>query len=310
MSSLSVDEARRFLDHCRVGKCLSPHTLRAYKADLNDFVHVIGRESVVSNVDRDVIRNYARLLLDERRLQASTVKRRIATIKVWFHWLEREERVPLNVLRRLDLTIRIPTRLPRALESAEMRLLLVAVCRHPHRGVLQRYEALLMQFVVVALFTTGLRISELVSARREDLCPHQGALHVRGKGDRERRVYLPGRRALSTLKIFLAARDHLHAEAEHLIVNSDGTQVTAQHVRRRLRTLARNAGIRRRVTPHMLRHTAATQLLEAGVDIRFVQRLLGHASISTTQIYTHVRDEALKSKLCRADTLARLSRAG
>src|SRR5262249_55053864 len=98
--------------------------------------------------------------------------------------------------------------------------------------------------------------------------------------------------------------------SQALLVRSDGGPLTAQHVRKHLRSLAVAAGIQRRVTPHMLRHTAATQLLEADVDIRFVQRLLGHASISTTQIYTQVRDAALKAKLTRANTLARLRRAG
>jgi integrase/recombinase XerD len=164
-----------------------------------------------------------------------------------------------------------------------------------------------MQFVLTALLTTGVRIGELVSAKRRDLSSTDGVLHIKGKGDRERNVYLPGRQAQASMNAFLARRDRIRQAEDGLLITADGMLVTAGQIRRRLRTLAGFAGIPRRVTPHMLRHTAATQLLEAGVDIRYVQRLLGHASIATTEIYTHVRDVALRDQLIRANTLGRIT---
>jgi site-specific recombinase XerD len=229
-----------------------------------------------------------------------------------FRWLEREGLVPLSVFHRLDLAIRLPRRLPRALEAEEMRCLLRAARRRQnlseHRPL--SYERLLLHFIVVTLFTTGVRVSELVSVRIDDVSYRDGTIQVRGKGNRERRVYLPGRQALNLLSRFLERRWRITSTSRHLLVDARGRPITPQHVRKTLRALGQRAGLSRRITPHMLRHTAATQLLEAGVDTRFVQRLLGHASIATTQIYTQVRDTALQTTLARANTLARLIRAG
>jgi len=297
----------RFLDHCRVAKRLSVNTLRAYECDLTDFLSYVGRNTVVTGIDREKVRSYARALLDERDLRETTVKRRLATLRVLFRWMEREELVPLSVFHRLDLSIRLPRRLPRTLEPAEMSRLLqrTEVESRAHRGV-GKYEALLMHFVVVALFTTGLRIGELVAVRLPDLGAVDGSIAIRGKGNRERRVYIPGRQALRVLSRYLGARRHINTQTDCLLVSGDGTCITAQRIRKRMREVAGRAGIRRSITPHMLRHTAATQLLEAGVDIRFVQRLLGHTSILTTQLYTEVRDVTLQAKLERANTLSRL----
>jgi site-specific recombinase XerD len=300
----------RFLDHCRIAKGLSTHTLRAYGFDLAHFASAIGSDTRVTAIGRDTVREYARGVVDNRQLAASSLKRRIATLKVMFRWLEREELLEASPFHRLDLSIRLPKRLPRSLTPHEMRQLIrtaEAAVRAAHAS--SRYPAILLHFAVVALFTTGLRVSELVSAKLQDVSLLEGAIQVRGKGNRERTVYLPGRQASTALARYYSARKAIETAEERLLASSDGKGLTPQDVRKHLRTLAITAGIERRVTPHMLRHTAATQLLEAGVDIRFVQRLLGHASISTTQIYTQVRDSTLKAKLVRANTLARLNRA-
>lgn len=301
--------ASRFLDHCRVAKSLAPNTLRAYSSDLKHAIRTFGAETDPLVIDREHVRDYVRQMLDKDRSKETTAKRRVATLKIFFKWLEREEVVSLSVFKTVDLSIRLPRRLPRALDVADMRKLLRHVENRSDRAA-NVYQQQLMHFVVVALFTTGVRISELVSLQMAHVSIIDGALHVRGKGNRERRVYLPGRDALRVFSQFIRARHRLHGAAEPLLLTEYGERVTAAYVRQRLRRLARSAGIERRVTPHMLRHTAATQLLEAGVDIRFVQRLLGHSSIATTQIYTQVRDGALKEKLVRANTLARLRRAG
>jgi site-specific recombinase XerD len=297
-----------FLQHCRVAKSLSACTLRAYRSDLADFERLIGSGTTISEVDRDRIRSYVRVLLD-RGLKQTTIKRRVATLKVFFRWLEHEGLLPLSVFHRLDLSIRLPRRLPRALDPEDMRRLLRAAGSRVRRAAARTsYDDLLGHFLVVALFTTGLRVGELVSINIADVSVRESAIQVRGKGNRERRVYLPGRLAILALGRFLAARRTIRTSHDSLFVGASGIAITAQHVRNRLASLGVAAGIVHRVTPHMLRHTAATQLLEAGVDIRFVQKLLGHSSIATTQIYTHVRDVALKAKLARANTLARLSR--
>jgi site-specific recombinase XerD len=310
-AALLSTAAEKFLEHCRVARHLSDNTLRAYAGDLAHFTGALGAATTVHEVDRDAVRRYARTILDEKGLKESTVKRRMATLKVLFRWLEREGIVPLSVFHHLDVSIRLPKRLPRALDADEMRRLLGAARRRPSgAGESRPYDAVLLHFVVVTLFTTGLRVGELVSVRLDQVSLRDGTIHVRGKGNRERRVYLPGRQAMALLAKFMELRRRVAAASNHLLVTTGGAPCTTQHVRHALRKLAERARLNRRVTPHMLRHTAATHLLEAGVDTRFVQSLLGHASIATTQIYTHVRDTALKATLDRANTLSRLSRAG
>lgn len=309
MTTSLAEAARRFLDHCRVAKRLSPNTLRAYDIDLSAFCAFAGADTPAQDIDRERLRSFARMLFDRLGLKETTVKRRIAALKVMFRWLEQEEIVPLTPFHRLDFTLRLPRRLPRALSADEIRRLL-EVAEAEANG--PSFEACLMHFIVVTLFATGLRIGELSSTLVGDVDVATGTIRVRGKGNRERAVYLPKGHAARTLARYLRARARLAPPHANLLVTQSGNPATPQGIRRLLAALADRAGILRRVTPHMLRHTAATQLIEAGVDIRFVQKLLGHASIATTQIYTQVSDSSLRATLERANTVERVrkGRAG
>lgn len=158
------------------------------------------------------------------------------------------------------------------------------------------------------MVATGIRVGELTRLRLDDVTPDGAAVRIHGKGSRDRIAYVPDAALAAAIATLRAsrARSASGAGASPLFVNRRGTALRPQSIRARLRTLAQAAGVSRRVTPHMLRHTAATLLIETGVDIRFVQRLLGHASIATTEIYTHVSDEALRATLARADVLGAL----
>lgn len=303
-TSLSIHQIG-FIEYCRVEKSLAPHTLRSYKSDIEDFVKEPSTPSYPTDVAEDTIRNYVRHSFDGRALKATTVKRRLASLKLFFRWLESRGHVESSVFRRLDLSIRLPKRLPRALSSDEARSLL----RHakPSESQIKDHDVLLTYFSVVVLFTTGIRITELTTARLSDVARTEAALRVHGKGSRERWVYMSGLQASRVLRRFLSARQRIDGPSDRLLVRASGAPVTAQWIRARLRGLTKGAQLRRHVTPHMLRHTAATELLEAGVDIRFVQRLLGHASIATTQIYAHVSDSALRQRLAEANTLLRVA---
>ena len=155
-----------------------------------------------------------------------------------------------------------------------------------------------------------MRVSELASLRFCDIDLEHRTLRIRGKGNRERQVFLTSIEVASELECYIAAvaPENVTPDAP-LFLNRLGGYLSTGSIRRGLRRLAKDAGLTRRITPHMLRHSAATSLLEAGVDIRFVQRLLGHQSISTTEIYTHVSDEKLKQVVIAADTIGRLKAA-
>jgi site-specific recombinase XerD len=157
------------------------------------------------------------------------------------------------------------------------------------------------------MISTGLRVGEVCRLRVEDISPDGLSLRVHGKGSRDRVAYVSDTTLRTDLsKIFKRRRIDAGSSAA-LFLNRRGFPIRPQSIRSKLRKVAGDAGIARRVTPHMLRHTAATLLIETGVDIRFVQRLLGHASIATTEIYTHISDEALRATLERADVLGVLN---
>jgi integrase/recombinase XerD len=152
------------------------------------------------------------------------------------------------------------------------------------------------------LASTGLRVSELCAVKLSDVRPSTGEISVLGKGSRERVAIIANQRVRKLLADYIHGLDRAEGSAP-LFQNRRGRRLTPQCLRLRLHSLCATSRLGQRVTPHMLRHTAATMLLEGGVDMRFVQRLLGHASIATTQIYTHVSDTALRSALERADVM-------
>jgi integrase/recombinase XerD len=156
------------------------------------------------------------------------------------------------------------------------------------------------------LIVTGLRIGELTSLRVCDVTGAATQIRVRGKGDRERTVYVANERLQTDFRRFLEDRCDAAGSQAWLFTNSMGDRLTAQAFRKRLRTLSRSLRIDPHLTPHQFRHSAATLLIEEGVDIRLVQRLLGHASIATTEIYTKVSDNSLSSAVSAADTLAKI----
>jgi integrase/recombinase XerD len=271
---------------------------------LRDFARFTGAGIRPSAVSRQTLHEYV-AVLTARELKATTIRRRIATLRVFFRWLVDDEQLEENPFWRTKLTVRLPRRLPRTLHADELRRVLSMPNRRQAGGAQGRYDAALSHFIVVALFATGVRVGELAALRLSDLDREEGAILVRGKGSRERRVYFVGNRAAAALRRYLSIRPAGAMCCDQLVIEGDGSALTVEAIRRRVRRVARGMGVLRRVTPHMLRHTAATRLLEAGVDIRYVQRVLGHASISTTQLYTQVSDRWLRDALTRADTLRR-----
>ncbi|HYC04950.1 MAG TPA: tyrosine-type recombinase/integrase [Azospirillaceae bacterium] len=288
------DAVSAFLRYCRDERGLSARTLAAYSQDLAEFARfAAGRAARIEDCTPALLVDYATHLKGPRGLALATVKRRLACLRSFLGWAERKGVIGTSPFRRVDLTIRLPRRLPRCLSVQELRALFEA---RPKARPLDGLALLL-------LFATGMRVGELAAARVGDLDMDGRSLRVRGKGDRERRVFLPPE-AVEELRQALAERPPTARSAAAPLVASKGG---AARIRRGIRRIAEAAGLSRRITPHMLRHSAATALLEAGVDIRFVQRLLGHRSITTTELYTHVGDERLKQVILGADVLRRVA---
>jgi len=284
------DAATQFIRHCQSIRKLSPHTVRAYELDLARFSHFLGRRAAVAICDKSVIQNYVRHLFDVRSLKEASVKRHLATLRSFFHWLEDDgEEVVEDPFRGARIRIRMPKRLPRVIARSDLRRLLLH--DRPHT-----FADLTAYVATELLFATGMRVSELASLLDSAVDVDEGTITIIGKGNRQRRVFVPDE-LKSLLRDYRIVRDRCPSTAETFLINSRGDAASPQMIRRLVRLHGERSAVRDRVTPHMFRHSVATYLLEEGVDIRYVQRLLGHRSISTTEIYTHVADAALKVRI-------------
>jgi site-specific recombinase XerD len=285
-----------FLAYCDRERHLAPHTLAAYRQDLAEFCRYFPGRAIDEIMGSELVA-YSQHLTSSRKLAPATVKRRFACLRMMFSKLTRQRLVRESPFATIDLRIRIPTRLPRCLGTGETRALLRAA----------RSESRTTHLATVLLLATGIRVSELASIQTKDIDLEQGSVRIRGKGSRERLVFLSDEKIIAQICDYIVGEHPPGELSIRLLLNARGRPVTASCLRRRIKALGRKAHLTRTVTPHMLRHTAATALMEAGVDIRFVQRLLGHQAITTTQLYTHVSDRALKAAISAANVISQLS---
>lgn len=295
-----AEAVESFLFHCQFEKHLSPKTLRAYSTDLRQFTSFprdSGIAADISLLGKTELRPYIQSLFG--RFQGKTVKRKVATLKALFRYLERDEMIVTNPFHRMDVRIKEATRLPRTIPIGQLRLLFnhlrngveAASPDVPGRGRLVRDLAILEM-----MFATGARVSEVCNLNLCDLDTLEGWVRIFGKGARERLVQLCHPVTIASLREHERIRGTAGPE-EPLFLSARGTRLTEQSVRVLLRRYAKAAGVQSPVRPHLVRHSVATLLLEQGVDIRQIQFLLGHSSIATTQIYTHVDSRSQRAVL-------------
>ncbi|MEF2074438.1 tyrosine-type recombinase/integrase [Consotaella aegiceratis] len=282
-----------FVFHCEVERNLAGYTVRSYRCDLKDFFSYSPVRDVEDCLSVRVLKGYlAHMVEADRPLSAATVRRRFATLRGFARFAAKTYGLK-DPFHDWGPAIKRARRLPRAISADEVRTLIA-----DDRGATSTDVE--TTFAVLLISATGLRVSELCSIRRQDIAADGSAIHICGKGARDRVVYISD----PSLKREIVRRKLAGRYTnDFLLVNGRGTRLDPQSLRRRLHKLHASRGIDRNITPHMLRHTAATLLIEQGTDIRFVQRLLGHASIATTEIYTHVTDVALKRAITEANVV-------
>ncbi|MBL4693664.1 MAG: tyrosine-type recombinase/integrase [Magnetovibrio sp.] len=290
-----------FLEDCR-RKNLSGHTVRAYQQDLNDFRHWLKRSDGLDLLSKDTIGAWISDLA-ARRLAPTTIKRRVACLKVLFRWLEDEGRIEHNPFLGFRTHIKIPKKLPKNLSKSELRSLMGSPRALTFSEVTFSDDCLLLALEI--LFSTGIRVGELCSIQLENLDLETGIITIKGKGNRERKVYLVDQALRTVLSHYLHIRAQKSPLSDCLLVTQRAAACTPNSIRIALHKHVETQGLSRTITPHMFRHTTATQLLENGVDIRYVQKLLGHASITTTEIYTHVSDVKLHEAIRGANLRGR-----
>lgn len=298
------DAIPSFAETLRSGDDLSPHSVRAYVADVRALDRFLGPGASATDLNPDALNRFAQHLLT-CGIKRSSARRRIAGVRKLCSWLAAEGWLGTNPADDCKIKPARERTLPKALSRHDTSLLLnhleTQSMRSHRRADGWRSPATTTYLAAALMVATGMRGGELVSLTIGSVDPALGSIRVLGKGRRERVVYLPPGRVQACLDSYLAERGARICEP--LLVDRAGRSLTTAALRDRISRAARNAGIERTVSPHMLRHTCATHLLDAGVDIRLVQRLLGHASIATTEIYTHVSDVSLQRAVCRADVV-------
>ncbi len=276
-----------FLDYARVEKGLSSNSISSYRRDLREFSSHCAREGRnLQKIKRDDIRNYLASLY-RRGLSARSVARHLVSIRNFFRFLVREGKIKSDPTAAVDAP-KIGQSLPKYLTEQEIEALLQPPDTSTPAGL--RDKAMLE-----LLYATGMRVSELLSLGAQDLDVNLGIVRCRGKGNKERLIPV-GKSALQAVDNYL--RDGrgklLKADIPFLFVNRRGGPLSRVGFWKILARYGRKAGITTRLTPHLVRHSFATHLLERGADLRSIQLMLGHSDISTTQIYTHVLKERLK----------------
>lgn len=291
------DHIASFLAYLRSEKSVSPLTERSYRVDLDQFAQFFGDVAASSLTHRELRAFLARLT--ERKLAKSSIARKLSAVRAFFAYLHRRGIVEHNPAKLLA-TPRQDRRLPAALTVDDTFRLLDAP--EKDRRNAQRDRA-----VLETLYSSGIRAGELVGIDREDINRREQLLRVRGKGRKERIVPL-GTRALAAIDAFCA--EQAPSQTSAVFTNRAGKRLTVRTVQRILETYRKKTGLSRRASPHTLRHSFATHLLESGADLRSIQELLGHASLSTTQRYTHLNLDLLMDAYDKAHPRAKKPKAG
>ncbi len=280
-----------FLTHVRVEKGLSPNTVSAYRRDLAKFdLYAKKKKLMLEEVSRDDLVDFLSSLF-RQKLESRTVARHLVTMRNFFRFAQTQDLIPTDPSLNLE-SPKIRRSLPGYLRLEEIERLLAQPDDKTPIGL--RDHAMLD-----VLYSTGLRVSELISLRVMDMDRSVGCIRCIGKGDKERIVPI-GKKALALVERYLRESRPLlvpagkQVNSPMLFINRRGGPLSRVGVWKILSAYGRHAGLRVALTPHMLRHSFATHLLEGGADLRSVQLMLGHSDISTTQIYTHVVEERLK----------------
>ncbi|MCD6134098.1 MAG: site-specific tyrosine recombinase XerD [Candidatus Omnitrophica bacterium] len=278
-----------FIDYLRVERQLSLNTIYSYETDLKiylDFLKKIGRNSLEGIAKDDIMK----FILDEKQrgFKTTSLARRLSALKSFHRFLLREGFVKTDPTSLID-SPKLWKRIPEVLSISEVEKLILQPNIRKSAGLRDRA-------ILELMYATGLRISEVANLLESDLDLDIGFLKVKGKGGKERIVPL-GRKALHFIQRYLQeARLALlrGRSCEYLFVSRQKKRLSRQSIWKMIKSYAQKARIRKYLTPHTLRHSFATHLLEGGADLRSVQELLGHSSISTTQIYTHINKIRLK----------------
>lgn len=285
-----------YLDYCLNQKRLNSKTLKAYRIDLTQFQSFINISNV-RDITIPVLEDYISFL--NKEYSPKTVKRKIASIKAFFRYLEYKDIILINPFYKMQIKFREPFVLPKTIPLNAIELLLKTIYSQQYNAktAYQKQMAIRDAAIIELLFSTGIRISELCALKEADINLYDKTLLIYGKGNKERILHIGNDDVIRTLKIYQTTFKNQIQLCNHFFSNVKGTPLSDQAVRNMINKYCNIASIHLHITPHMFRHTFATSLLEADVDIRYIQEMLGHSSINITEIYTHVATAKQKTIL-------------
>ena len=280
----------QFLNHLQVTKNLTSKSLMAYKGDLTQFI------SIEKDVINPNIFEYITYLSDELKLKDTSIRRKIVTIKNFYEYLEYQEIIDSSPFSKLKFKFRQERRLPKTLSIKEISLLLN--CFDIETNNLTDFKRLLFirdSALLDLLISTGIRIGEAASITLDDIIHSERTILIHGKGRKQRLIYISSPVTWERLNLLIKHRKKVNGH--YLFTNSKGQPLSIYGIESIYKKYAKKAKINTKSTPHYLRHTFATNLLANGADLRSVQEILGHSSVSTTQIYTEVTTNRKKQVL-------------
>lgn len=287
-----ADAIKNFKFHCEFEKNLSKKTLQAYTIDLNQFESYESFTSMrINDFNKNLLKDYIKYLY-QQNFKAKTIKRKLAVIKTFFTYLEFDEIILVTPFRKMNISIKEPKLLPKTMDLKEIRKILKYIysCKD---SLLEKesysYMAIVRDLAVIeVLFSTGMRVSELCNIKTSDINLQTGNIKIYGKGSKERVIQICKNEVKKILREYQSLFKSQLLENEFYFINRLNNKLSEQSVRFMIKKYQKQSGLIKHITPHMFRHSFATLLLEEGVDIRYIQHMLGHSSISTTQIYTKV----------------------
>lgn len=298
------DCINNYLFFCQYQKCLDSKTLKAYRIDLTQFANMV-LEADIANITITSLEHYITSL--HQKYKAKTVKRKIASVKAFYHYLEYKDIITANPFNKLHIKFRESIILPKTIPLHTVEHFLKTIYQQYAEAPTPYHakRALRDIAIIELLFATGIRISELSTLKVGDVNLIENNILVHGKGRKERRIQIGNDDVVKILRQYKANFHKKCSSSDFFFITTEKKPISDQAVRRMIKKYTVLAGIDLHITPHMFRHTFATSLLESDVDIRYIQKLLGHSSINITEIYTHVtaakQGEILRNKHPRKD---------
>ncbi len=311
-----INEISKFLNYLVIERNASPETVKAYKKDLKIFNNwLLGQKNEIITVDTDIIRAFLQFL-NEKNLKATSIKRRIACLRSFFSYLEENEIITKSPMKKIHRSFKIPKRLPKVLSIQELEALLKIpdkdreIINNMPAGEMDHkikefkiFASIRNRAILELFFATGIRISELCNLDMENLDMREKIIRVFGKGAKERMIYFDHEGTIKAIEIYLLLRNEKLPKTNAVFINKFCQKISPRYVEMMFKEYLKKDGIEKKLSPHSLRHTMATMLVENGADLRSVQEILGHSSVATTQIYTEVslnrQKEVLKKHLQR-----------